>query len=196
VDTAADLGATSVNAIVLGAATIKDAAGNDAVNTLLDDLTAGNAVVISGPIKVTVTREVGGVDSGFTVEVRCTGGAYNQLTGSPTTNASGSVSAEPVAGSSCDNGDSIDVRVSKDGYVTKEDIGITTYPGADISITGVQYAYKITSILAEATGAELKATATIVKTGNAQGTTCVQGGDTNWYCAVPLADDTLATQVQ
>ncbi|MDD5503118.1 MAG: Ig-like domain-containing protein, partial [Candidatus Thermoplasmatota archaeon] len=45
-DASSDLGATNVNAISLSGGTIKDAAGNDAVNTLVNDMTAANAVVI------------------------------------------------------------------------------------------------------------------------------------------------------
>lgn len=45
-DNIADLGASGIDGLGLNGGTIKDAAGNDAVNTLPNDLTAGNAVVI------------------------------------------------------------------------------------------------------------------------------------------------------
>ena len=67
-------------------------------------------------------------------------------------------------------------------------------PQRSTTLSGVKYGYKITSIPAEGSSTELKATVTGVKAGNAQGTTCAQSGG-NWYCAVPLADTTLAIQV-
>ncbi|VVB74037.1 Uncharacterised protein [uncultured archaeon] len=92
--------------------------------------------------------------------------------------------------------------VYKDGYVQENHnlvIGTTRAANDDPqitdTITGVKYAYKITSIPTEAIGTELKATATAVNAGDVQGTACSQGGDTHWYCAVPLSDTTLGVQV-
>lgn len=155
-----------------------------------------------GDIKVTVTREGDSAAiEGATVEVLCLGGDYNQLTGDPTTDASGIVQALPVGGSSCDDTDSIDVRVSKDGYVTKTDAGIGTYaaasdPSETITVTNVQFAYKITSITTQVLDTDITGSVAPLTVGNATGEdTCTLSGG-SWYCPVVLANssgDLLST---
>jgi PGF-pre-PGF domain-containing protein len=116
-------------------------------------LSATIVAATAGDIKVTATNELGGALSGATVEIQCTGGAYTQLTGSPVTNASGIVQAAPQAASDCNDTDAVNLRVSKDGYVTNTTASAGTYtaasdPSTDLSTT-VQYTVKVTSVVDE-----------------------------------------------
>ena len=150
----------------------------------------------AGDIQVTVTQEADGAAlSGATVLVRCTGGAYTALTGSPTTNGSGIVSAAPQGGSSCAGGDTVDIQVAKDGYVTNTSTGAGTYVALSdpntYTVSGVQFGFKVTGITDELSSSITSAT---VLTGDAYGTTCslISGA---WYCAVPLANTGIVVSV-
>lgn len=157
----------------------------------------------AGDVKVTVKREGDSADvQGATVEVKCTGGAYNQLTGSPTTNATGTVQAQPVAGSSCNATDAVDVKISLDGYVKKEATSTATYatstdPGASSTVTSLQFAYKVTAITTEALASDTAASVTAFTYGDdtAENTCVLSGGA--WYCPVVLANSngTMTTTV-
>lgn len=152
------------------------------------------ALAAAGDVKVTVTREGDSANvQGATVEVLCTGGAFNQLTGSPTTNATGTVQAQPVAGSSCAAGDSVDTRVTLDGFVQKTNVGVATYatstdPGASSTVTSLQFAYKVTTITTEVLTSSITASVTAFTYGDETAeNTCVLSGGA-WYCPVVLAN--------
>ncbi|MEM2974064.1 MAG: hypothetical protein QW112_00330, partial [Candidatus Micrarchaeia archaeon] len=141
-------------------------------------LSVSQVYAASGDIKVTVTREAGGPTSGFVVEIKCTGGSYAQLAGNPTTDENGVVQGSPAIASDCDNnGEAVDIRVSKDGYVTKElPSGTSGYTYSttadpnDYAVTGVQFTVKVT--VQDEFGAPITG-ATAAVTG---GLTAVDGG--------------------
>lgn len=81
-----------------------------------------------GDIQLIVNREADSTALvGATVLFRCAGGTFTALTGNITTNGSGIVHAAPQAGSDCQNGESVDVQISKTGYVTQTIIATNTY---------------------------------------------------------------------
>ncbi|HUT22261.1 MAG TPA: hypothetical protein VMX18_02520 [Candidatus Bipolaricaulota bacterium] len=94
------------------------------------------------------------------------------------------------------------IQVTKDGYV--QDITSIAFDtdrtaNADAQETAstgtLKYAYKIASIPTENLATELKTTVLALAAGDSQAVDCAQGGDTNWYCAIPLEDTTAALKV-
>jgi hypothetical protein len=159
-------------------------------------LSSHKVFAAAGDIQVTVTEEGDAAAiSGASVLVTCTGGVATALTGSPTTNGSGIVSAAPQVASSCDNGDSVILTIAKDGYVTKTVSGLTYIAASSPNVytaTGVQFAYKVTGVTDELSNA-LSSGVTIT-TGDAFGTTCIANGGA-WYCSVPLANTGVAVSI-
>ena len=78
-----------------------------------------------GDIRVTVTRE--GDDApmeSVLVEVKCTDGVYTPFNGSPLTDGSGVIQAQPPLAANCDVDDeTLNVKVSKAGYETTNNEG-------------------------------------------------------------------------
>ena len=143
----------------------------------------------AGDIQVTVTTELAaGALSGATVDVQCAGGAYTNL---GTTDGSGVITAAPPAGANCDvNGEALNIKASKNGYVTK--ISVTTWsnianPNVK-TVTGVQYGVKVT--LDDETIENDNVTGATVEAG---GTGCTGDGTGVYYCAVP--ENTVNTGV-
>ncbi|MFH0874151.1 MAG: hypothetical protein V1846_04930 [Candidatus Komeilibacteria bacterium] len=132
------------------------------------------------------------------IQIKCAGGDYTALA---TTAAGGTLAATtPAGGSNCDvDEEQMDYKVIKDGYVTKT---VTAVAGGwrsgslnTITITGVQYAYKVTAISTETIGTDITATATEVKVGDGTGqNTCVLSSGA-WYCAVVAANSDAAPTV-
>ncbi len=149
-----------------------------------------HAYAFVGDVKVTVMREGGlGALSGATVEVQCTGGTYTQLMGSPTTDGSGIVQALPALASSCDDGDDLNIRITKTGYVQKVDAhsagyAILSNPN-DFSVTNFQFGVKV-GVKDELNNPLLDGS---VQVGTTYTTTCSEGDTSgayrNYYCAAP-----------
>ncbi len=157
---------------------------------------------ITDGLTVTVNREAVSASAlvGALVEVKCNAGSYTTL---GTTNGSGVVSVTDVLAlgtlltnaGSCIVGSSLDIRVTKDGYVTQEKLGAITLLDAANAFTftgsdAVKFGHKAT-ITREGDGAAL--TGATVGVG---ATLCIESGTLGiYYCPVPLASDGAALSI-
>jgi len=122
-------------------------------------------------IKVTVTREGDSAPlQSATVEVKCEGGAFSQLTGDPATDGSGIVQAEPQAASDCDvvSSENIYFKISKIGHVTFETVIAQTYDPVSVlneyTVDNIQFNLKV--IVADELGTALVVGDNITLDGN------------------------------
>ena len=153
---------------------------------------------ITDGLTITVNREAVTATAleGATVKIKCNAGTYTDV--GVTTNSSGVVSITDLTtltnlllnAGTCIVGSSLDVQVSKDGYVTTEKLGAVgslldsansfTFTGSD----SVKFAHKAT-ITREGDGAALSG-ATV----GVGATVCIEAQTLGiYYCPVPIASD-------
>ncbi len=153
---------------------------------------------ITDGLTITVNREAVSATAleGATVKIRCNAGTYTDV--GVTTNSSGVVSITNLTtltnlllnAGACIVGSSLDIQVSKDGYVTTEKLGALgslldsansfTFTGSD----SVKFAHRAT-ITREGDGAALSG-ATV----GVGATACIESGTLGiYYCPVPIASD-------
>lgn len=164
--------------------------------TLLYSPQMTHAAITDG-LTITVNREAVSATAldAATVEIKCNVGSYVTL---GTTNSSGIVSiTDPVAlatlltnAGSCIVGSNLDIRITKDGYVTTQKLNaIASLLGVANSFTftgsdAVKFAHKAT-ITRESDSAALSG-ATV----GVGATVCIESGSLGiYYCPVPLASD-------
>ncbi|MFA6450973.1 MAG: Ig-like domain-containing protein [bacterium] len=183
----------------LGIQVTKDGYVADATSFLFSsDRTAatdGQISATTGAVKtafkITSIMSDGNVDITLTATGVVTGDAQGTTC---TLNAGAWYCPMPVANTT------LAIQVTKDGYVqdiTSLSFNTDRVANADAQVSAttgtVKTAYKITSIMTDG-NVDITLTATEVKTGDAQGTTCALYSGA-WYCPVPVADTTLAIQV-
>lgn len=169
----------------------------------LYDPQSAHAAITDG-LTITVNREAVTATAleGATVKIKCNAGSYTDV--GVTTNSSGIVSITNVTtltnlllnAGTCIVGSSLDIQVSKDGYVTTEKLGAVgslldsansfTFTGSD----SVKFAHKAT-ITREGDGAALSG-ATV----GVGATVCIEAQTLGiYYCPVPIASDGAALSI-
>jgi hypothetical protein len=154
--------------------------------------------LITDGLTITVNREAVSATAleGATVKIKCNAGSYTDV--GVTTNSSGVVSITNLTtltnlllnAGTCVVGSSLDIQVSKDGYVTTEKLGAIgslldsansfTFTGSD----SVKFAHKAT-ITRQGDGAALSG-ATV----GVGATVCIEAQTLGiYYCPVPIASD-------
>ena len=164
---------------------------------------SAHALITDG-LTITVNREAVSATAleGATVKIKCNAGSYTDV--GVTTNSSGVVSITNLItltnlllnAGTCIVGSSLDIQVSKDGYVTTEKLGAVgslldsansfTFTGSD----SVKFAHKAT-ITRQGDGATLSG-ATV----GVGATVCIESGTLGiYYCPVPIASDGAALSI-
>lgn len=164
---------------------------------------SAHALITDG-LTITVNREAVTATAleGATVKIKCNAGSYTDV--GVTTNSSGVVSITDLTtltnlllnAGTCIVGSSLDIQVSKDGYVTTEKLGAVgslldsansfTFTGSD----SVKFAHKAT-ITREGDGAALSG-ATV----GVGATLCIEAQTLGiYYCPVPIASDGAALSI-
>ncbi len=164
---------------------------------------SAHAAITDG-LTITVNREAVSATAleGAIVKIKCNAGSYTDV--GVTTNSSGVVSITDLTtltnlllnAGTCIVGSSLDIQVSKDGYVTKEKLGAIesllnsvnsfTFTGSD----SVKFAHKAT-ITREGDGGALSG-ATV----GVGATVCIEAQTLGiFYCPVPIASDGAALSI-